>query len=131
MHMPFQFSHIMTSLASPSQDQQINVPSKQHPDDIPHLPLPQEYITGEGYQSSCNKWLQWHKTIPPTPCMRKASVADQEVTASYDGYDPSLLLLDYLPFTSEDEIPSIKANSNKGGTLQIDEEEEENLNVIL
>ena len=133
MHMPFQFpTHIMASLASPTQDQQINVSPIPHvskyPDDVPHLPLPQEYSTGEGYQSSCNKWLQWHKTIPPTSCLRKDSVADQEVRTSYD---PSLLLLDYLPFTSEDDIPNIEANSNREGTLQIDEEEEENFNVIL
>ena len=133
MHMPFQFpSHIMASLASPSQVQQNNVSSKpqvtEHPDDIPHLPLPQEYNTGEGYQSSCNEWLHWHKTIPPTSCMRKDSVADHEVPSSYD---PSLLILDYLPFTSEDEIPNIKVNSNGEGTLQIDEEEEEIFNVIL
>ena len=133
MHMPFQFpTHIMASLASTTQDQQVNVSTKPHvskyPDDIPHLPSPQEYNTGEGYQSSCNKWLQWHKTIPPTSCLRKDSMADQEVTASYD---PSLLLLDYLPFTSEDEIPNIKAKSNREGTFQIDEDEEENFNVIL
>ena len=87
MHMPFQFpTHIMANLASPGQDQHINVSSKphvsKHPDDIPNLPIPQEYNTGESYQSSCNKWLQWHKTIPPTSCLRKDSVADHEVTAS-------------------------------------------------
>ena len=131
MHMPFQFP-TNTNWASSGQDQQIDISSKphvsKHPDAIPHFPLPQEYGTGKDYHTSCNKWLHWHKTMPPTSCVRSDSVADRGVKASYD---PSLLLLDYLPFTSEDDISNIKADSNREDIIQIDEEEEDNFNVIL
>ena len=66
MHMPVQYpAHIMASLSYPSQDQQINTSSKlqhvsKHPDAIPHFPLPQEHVSAEDYQYSCNKWLHWH-----------------------------------------------------------------------
>ena len=132
MHMPFQFpTNIMANLASSGQDQQFDISSKpyvsKHPDAIPRFPLPQEYATGEDYQTSCNKWLHWHKTMPPTSCVRSDTVADHEGKASYD---PSLLLLDYLPFTSEDDISNVKADCNRDAIDEY-EKEEDNFNVIL
>ena len=144
MHMTYQYpGHGMPSLTTPSQDQQNNPSAKlQHVskdhDPIPHFPSPQDYVSVEDYQSSCNKWLLWHQTIPPTSSMRSDPLSEHEATddpvSNHEAtvpYDPFMLRLDYLPFTSEDDIPNIKTDSNRKASLQIDEEDEENFNVIL
>ena len=136
LHMTFHSpAHVMTSLPSPYEDQQGCQLAKQEYDsndqvDIPNIPLPQEYISANDYQSSWNNWLQWHRTMPPTPYMKSESVSDHQLPASYD---PSLMQLDYLPFTSEDDISKINTEPCMMNTLQIshDNDEEDEFNVIL
>ena len=136
LNMAFQSHlHAMTNFTSPSEDQHYNQSAdiENAPldaDAIPHIPLPQEYVSNEDYQSSCSEWLLWHRTMPPTPYMGSDPVSEQEATTSYD---PSLMLLDYLPFTSEDEISNFTTDSARNDIIQteFDNDEEDDFNIIL
>ena len=69
--------------------------------------------------------------MPPTPYMRSAPpVSVNQATASYE---PSLMRLDYLPFSSEDEISNSETDSCIIDSLQItcDSEDDDEFNIIL
>ena len=99
-------------------------------DAISHFPLPQEHVSNEDYLSSCDEWLLWHRTMPPKTYKGIEPVSEQEVTCTYDS---SLLRLDYLPFTSEDELSNCNSDTDKRNLIQTpcDNDEEDNINVIL
>ena len=93
---------------------------------------PQEYFSGADYLSSCNEWLQWHQIMPPTPYMRSAP--PMPLHQAKASYDPSLMQLDYLPFSSEDEISNSETDSCIIDSLQItcdSDEDDDEFNVIL
>ena len=129
-------AHLMLNLSN-THEVQHRIPTaklqyvSQDLDSIPQFPSPQEYNSGEDYQSSCNQWLLWHRTKPPTPFMRSDPVSEHEATASYE---PTSMRLDYLPFTSEDDIPNIKTDSNRKVILETtsdNDEDEDHFNVML
>ena len=69
--------------------------------------------------------------MPPTPFMRSNPVPEHKPTASYE---PTSMRLDYLPFTSEDEIPNIKTDLNRKVVLETSSDKDEDechFNVIL
>ena len=129
-------AHLMVNLSNTHEVQHCIPTAKlqyvsQDLDSIPQFPSPQEYNSGEDYQSSCNQWLLWHRTKPPTPFMRSDPVSEHEATASYE---PTSMRLDYLPFTSEDDIPNIKTDSNRKVILETtsdNDEDEDHFNVML
>ena len=119
----------------PSEDQHYHPLAKlpsvsEDVDAIPHFPLPQEHVSNEDYLSSCDEWLLWHRTIPPKTYKGSEPVSEHEVTGTYDS---SLLRLDYLPFTSEDELSNCKSDTDRRNLIQTpcDNDEEDNINVIL
>ena len=99
-------------------------------EDICEIPqLPSQYTCMNDYQASQFAWLNWHRTTPPTPYVRSVS-PPQRLSPSV--YDPSLMRLDYLPFTCEDEITNQETDSNIkcSSMLSFDSDDEEYINVL-
>ena len=119
--MYYPFHELSNVSVIPTQDNSHNVkivsPSK-HIGNIPNFPLP---------GTSHGAWLNWHQTtsptsyirneeprpvpnallqtISPTSSMRTESRAEESRPVPYN---PAQMQLDYLPFTSEDEITETK-----------------------
>ena len=134
LQMTFQSSaHLSTNLTSPYLDQHSSSIAElqnvgKDIDAIPHIPLPQEYISSDDYLSSCNQWLLWHQTMPPTPYMTSDPVTEHQAK---DSNDPSLMRLDYLPFTSEDQISNIVSGRKDSLPITFERDDEDEINVIL
>lgn len=127
--------HAMASLISPCEDQfnqpLANLPSvSEDVDAIPHFPSPQEHVSNEDYLSSCDEWFLWHRTMPPATFVGSEPVSEHEAGSTYDS---SLMRLDYLPFTSEDDLSNCKSDTGKRNLMQmpIDDDEEDSINVIV
>ena len=120
----------MASLISPCEDQ-LNQPITKLPsvDTIPHFPSPQEHVSSEDYLSSCDEWFLWHRTMPPATFMGSEPGAEHEAGATYDS---SLMRLDYLPFTSEDDLSKCKSDTDIRYLLQTPcDDDEDNIHVIV
>ena len=87
--------------------------------DIPPFPLPGQY-------TSHTAWLNWHQTTSPTPYMRPESDLEESSAAIYD---PAQMRLDYLPFTSENEITKPKINGCTTESSSCDSDDEDYLVV--
>ena len=127
--------HAMASSISPCEDQHYQPLAKlpsvlEDVEAIPQFPLPQDHVSNEDYLSSCDEWLLWHRTMPPKTYKGIEPVSEQEVTGTYDS---SLLRLDYLPFTSGDELSNCNSDTDRRNLIQTpcDNDEEDNINVIL
>ena len=121
----------MASLISPCEDQ-LNQPITKLPsvDTIPHFPSPQEQVSSEDYLSSCDEWFLWHRTMPPATFVGSEPVSEHEAGSTYDS---SLMRLDYLPFTSEDDLSNCKSDTGKRNLIKMpfDDDKEDSINVIV
>ena len=89
-------------------------------EDIPHEPLPNDNLT------SCAR----KQTVSPKPHMRSESSLGELSTVPCD---PALLCLNYLPFTSENEISKEKPEESKSdlSSISSDSDDEDCLVVLL
>ena len=87
-------------------------------------------MSNEDYLSSCDEWFLWHRTMPPATIVGSEPVSEHESGATYDSY---LMRLDYLPFTSEDDLSNCKSDTDIRNLLQTpcDDDEEDSINVIV
>ena len=127
--------HAVASYISLCEDQ-LNQPLAKLPsvskdvDTIPHFPSPQEHLSNEDYLSSCAEWFLWHRAMPPAIVVGSEPVSEHESGATYDS---SLMRLDYLPFTSEDDLSNCKSDTDIRNLLQTpyDGDEEDSINAIV